>query len=61
MLQNFSNFQNFRFGATLSKGVGVPPLMPPVSATVAAVYAMNLVVAGYTGPLFRLVRPSDSA
>ncbi len=42
-------------------GGGSPIPLPTTSATVEAVFAPNLVVADYTGPLFRLVRASDSA
>ncbi len=38
-----------------------PVLMPATTGTKAAIYAVNLAVAGYAGALYRLVRVSDSA
>ncbi len=35
--------------------------LPTISASIAAAYATTLIVSGYAGPLFQLVRPSDGA
>lgn len=45
-----------------SRGKAGDPMvpLPTTSATVAAAFAPNLIVNGYNGPLFRLVRASDS-